>query len=430
MDMRRIYMNHHTLNFRIYLPFIFVVLGIFVIAAIYNASRQGSFDTRSRASDFRQKRSIFADVTQTSPGFTAIERLYALGITKGCSTSPLKYCPDRVATRAEAAILIMRAKHGATYAPPAPTGIFADVPVTNSAAGFIEQMYHQKVTSGCGTNPLRYCPDTQMTREAIAAFIVRAKHGTGYTPPSVRGYFDDVPANSPFGGYIEQLMDDGVTSGCSKNPALFCPKGVVTRGMLAILIYRTFAFANTFSDVPKTNWAAPDIERIYQAGITSGCAQNPLRFCPDKVATRGEVVALIMRGRYGKDYIPPVATGIFADVPVSSSFAGYIEKAYADGLTSGCGTSPLRFCPDQEATRGQVAIMLTRQLHGRDFTPPAYAGTFSDVPSTHPFAGMIEQFQSDAMTVGCGTNPWRFCPDQGVTRAQMAIFLTRMFDIP
>ena len=72
MDMRRIYMNHHTLNFRIYLPFIFVVLGIFVIAAIYNASRQGSFDTRSRASDFRQKRSIFADVTQTSPGFTTI----------------------------------------------------------------------------------------------------------------------------------------------------------------------------------------------------------------------------------------------------------------------------------------------------------------------------------------------------------------------
>jgi hypothetical protein len=423
-------MHKNTFNFRIYVPFIFVVLGVFVIAAIYNASRQGSLDNRSRASDFRQKKSVFADVTQTSRVFSAIERLYTLGITKGCATNPLRYCPDRAATRAEAAVLILRAKNGATYAPPAPTGIFADVPVTNPMAGFIEQMYQQKITSGCGVNPLRYCPDGQLTREAVAAFIIRAKHGQGFSRPTILGYFDDVTASNPFAGFIEQLLDDGVTSGCSKSPARYCPKSIVTRGDLALFIYRTFAFANAFSDVPKTYWAAPEIERIYQSGITSGCSQNPLQYCPDRAATRGEVVTLILRGRYGKDYIPPTPTGIFEDVPTTAPFAAYIEKAYADGLTSGCGVNPLRFCPNTEASRGQVATMFMRQFHGRDFAGAAYEGTFSDVPASHPFAAMIEQFQTDAITIGCSVNPARYCPDRGVTRAEMAVFLTRMYDIP
>ena len=40
---------------------------------------------------------------------TAIDALFAAGITKGCSTEPLLYCPSRAVTRAQMASFLTRA---------------------------------------------------------------------------------------------------------------------------------------------------------------------------------------------------------------------------------------------------------------------------------------------------------------------------------
>jgi len=45
-------------------------------------------------------------------------------------------------------------------------------------------------------------------------------------------------------------------------------------------------------------------------------------------------------------------------VPISYWAANWIEKLYADGITTGCGTSPLVYCPDDPVTRAQMAIFL------------------------------------------------------------------------
>jgi len=49
--------------------------------------------------------------------------------------------------------------------------------------------------------------------------------------------------------------------------------------------------------------------------------------------------------------------------------------------------------------------------------------TFADVPVNHLFYSYVEKITARQVTAGCG--PVNYCPDSGVTRAQMAIFLER-----
>lgn len=126
----------------------------------------------------------------------------------------------------------------------------------------------------------------------------------------------------------------------------------------------------------------------------------------------------------------PGYRGIFADVPASNPFARFIEHLYDHGVTSGCATSPRRYCPNDAVTRGQMAVFLLRAIgHADSSHLDSYQGTFADVPSSHPFARFIEHLYDHGVTAGCATNPLRYCPSSSVTRAQMAIFLVRAFGL-
>ena len=70
------------------------------------------------------------------------------------------------------AVFLLRAKHGFGYAPPAATGMFADVPVGSPFAAWIEQLAREGITGGCGGG--KFCPDAIVTREQMAVFLVRA----------------------------------------------------------------------------------------------------------------------------------------------------------------------------------------------------------------------------------------------------------------
>jgi hypothetical protein len=50
---------------------------------------------------------------------------------------------------------------------------------------------------------------------------------------------------------------------------------------------------------------------------------------------------------------------------------------------------------------------------------------FGDVDDANPFHDAINELYAARITRGCATNPRRFCPDDAVTRSQMAGFLTR-----
>jgi hypothetical protein len=183
----------------------------------------------------------FDDVPLTHWAYSYIERLYNAGITNGCGTAPLIYCPNNTATRAEMAVFLLRSMHGSGFTPPAVGGStgFSDVPITHWAAAWIKQLAAEGITTGCGTG--LYCPNATVTRAEMAVFLLRGKHSSGYTPPlvGISTGFSDVPITHWAAAWIKQLAAEGITSGCGPN--LYCPSGSVTRAEMAAFLVRAFS---------------------------------------------------------------------------------------------------------------------------------------------------------------------------------------------
>jgi PKD repeat protein len=191
---------------------------------------------------------VFTDVGPNDFASSFIETLYFAGITSGCGFDPATgtrtYCPSNTVSRAELAIFIEVAAHGA-YNPPPAVGVFADVPPSYWAAPWIEQDVRDHSAFACvpGTHPL-YCPSGATTREYMAFQVVQAAHGPSYTPPPITGVFADVPRTDPLAPWVEQLYRDGATGGCQTWPVrLFCPNSTLTRAEMAVFMVLEFHLA-------------------------------------------------------------------------------------------------------------------------------------------------------------------------------------------
>jgi hypothetical protein len=112
----------------------------------------------------------------------------------------------------------------------------------------------------------------------------------------------------------------------------------------------------------------------------------------------------------------------FPDVPTSHQFYAQIENLFHNGITGGCAGGG--YCPGNSVTRAQMAVFLMKSKRGAANQPPAATGTvFGDVPLSNPFAPWIEQLAGWRITGGCGGG--NYCPNNPVTRAQMAVFLLK-----
>ena len=181
------------------------------------------------------------------------------------------------------------------------TPIFDDVPFVYWANDYIERLYYAGVTGGCSAVPLNYCPDSTVTRAQMAVFLLKAVHGSSYSPPAA-----------------------GTSTG--------------------------------FTDVPIGYWADKWIKQLAAEGITGGCGTGV--YCPDDTVTRAQMAIFLLKAKHGSSYVPPNATGVFSDVPVGYWADKWIEQLAVEGVTSGCG--PGIYCPDAEVTRAQMAVFLVR----------------------------------------------------------------------
>jgi hypothetical protein len=154
-------------------------------------------------------------------------------------------------------------------------------------------------------------------------------------------------------------------------------------------------------------------------GITKGC--NPpanTRFCPENSVTRAQMAAFISRALN----LSPRAEDPFSDDD-GSIFEADIERLAAAGITKGCNPPANdRFCPDSIVTREQMAAFLVRALGYND---DGGGDLFSDDDGSI-FEADIDRLGTAGVTKGCNPpNNTRFCPDNKVTRGQMAAFLHR-----
>ena len=182
-----------------------------------------------------------------------------------------------------------------------------------------------------------------------------------------------------------------------------------------------------FLDVPPTNLFHDYVVKVARNGVTAGCGFG--NFCPTLPITRAQMAVFLLKAKNGSTYAPPPATGtVFTDVPANSFAAAWIEDLASQGVTGGCGGT--NYCPTNPVTRAQMAIFLLKALNGSLYTPPAPTGTiFADVPAGAFAAAWIEDLYSRNITGGCITNPLRYCPTSTNVRQQMAVFLTKTFQL-
>ncbi len=189
--------------------------------------------------------------------------------------------------------------------------------------------------------------------------------------------------------------------------------------------------ASTFLDVPPSHPFFSFVETLVANGVTSGCDIN--YYCPDSPVTRAQMAVFLLLSKNGPNYQPPAATGtVFADVKKTDFAAAWIEELANEGVTGGCNTNPLIYCPGFPVTRAQMAVFLLMMQNGSGYTPSACAGVFTDVACTpNPaFAvNYIERLYAEGVTGGCSTSPMKYCPTDPVTRGQMAVFLVSAFSL-
>jgi hypothetical protein len=184
----------------------------------------------------------------------------------------------------------------------------------------------------------------------------------------------------------------------------------------------------TFQDVYSFHWAYDAIQALTNAGISNGCDET--HFCPDAPVSRAQMALFLEKSINGSDFIPEPAQGMFTDVPVDHWAANWIERLALDEISTGCGDGI--YCPDAWVTRAQMAPLILRSAHFSD-DPPYDPGTasgdvFTDITADHWAADWIEALFYEEITTGCEDGSI-YCPDNAVSRAEMATFLARAFNL-
>ncbi len=164
---------------------------------------------------------------------------------------------------------------------------------------------------------------------------------------------------------------------------------------------------------------ASDIVWLANEGVTKGC--NPPtndEYCPNSNVTRGQMAAFLVRFLGLTDQNPAID---FVD-DNGSIFEDNIEKLATAGITKGCNPPTNdAFCPNDYVTRGQMAAFLVRAL---SLTDNGGGNLFTDDDGS-VFENNIDIFATAGITKGCNAAGDEFCPNDYVTRGQMAAFLHR-----
>ena len=214
---------------------------------------------------------------------------------------------------------------------------------------------------------------------------------TSSTTAATQPTFDDIDEAGGHAPSVEALAEAGIVEGTECGGGGFCPNEPIDRWVMAVWLVRAVdgrepspTSVSRFADVDSGRWWMPHVERLAVLGITSGCTTGPARFCPGDSVTRAQM-ATFLTDAFGLGAAPPAG---FADT-ADNFHAANIDALAAAGITAGCTTDPLRYCPKKAVTRGQMATFLARALglvplpDIAEPTPPrlAYSRVFGSVSS-------------------------------------------------
>ena len=176
--------------------------------------------------------------------------------------------------------------------------------------------------------------------------------------------FGDITPDGAHTPAVDALAAHGVFADTECGEGLYCPNEPIQRWVMAVWLIRalngdpTTAGASRFDDIAQGQWWIRYTEQLADLEITAGCATNPPQYCPNQSVTRAQMATFLVRAFQ----LPPAETPAgFADTEGNTHTAN-IDVLAAAGITVGCDTDPLRYCPNQPVTRAQMATFLNRAL--------------------------------------------------------------------
>ncbi len=208
----------------------------------------------------------------------------------------------------------------------------------------------------------------------------------------------------------------------------------------------------SFADVPVTSPIYPYVETILHHRVMTGCGQG--NYCPKEEITRGSMavyLANLLTNGTVPSYLTVSATGRaydcedglgnpFVDVPDTHPACAHIHYLWAHGYIRGCAIDT--YCPQQRVTRGQMAIYIVSALLDGNVPPISYIDPstgrfydcsdnaenhFTDVNDGHPTCPYVHYLWARGYIEGCQAH--MYCPTSDVTRGQMAVYLSRSFEL-
>ncbi|HEV8117614.1 MAG TPA: PKD domain-containing protein, partial [Thermoanaerobaculia bacterium] len=150
---------------------------------------------------------------------------------------------------------------------------------------------------------------------------------------------------------------------------------------------RLLHIGGSFTDVPTSHVFYPFVERILHTGVTTGCTATS--YCPDLNVFRLQMAVFIARSQAGGDGNIPVSGSAqgnpyncvfggqsqFTDIAPDNPFCRHVHYLFSTGVTTGCVTTPPRqYCPNDNVSRGQMALFIARAVAGSDAAVPVTYG--------------------------------------------------------
>src|SRR3990170_4147598 len=267
-----------------------------------------------------------------------------------------------------------------------PCPIFIDVAADYWAFQYIEWLYGNGYVSGTRVEGDQrwFEPEKELSRAQMSVLLVRAQR------PQDQGYVPGAPEYQAFGDaglggnwadkWIFQLFDDGITSGCSAAPPLYCPDGANSRAQMAVFAERVMhgedfrpaeAWEQIFGDVPLTqngqaNWAAKWVNEGYYDALVQNCKTDTqgMLYFPERPTTRAEAACMLYFALNNAKAAAPAinpAGGEYTgavQVNLSSATSGASIRYTLDGTTPGLRST---------LYQGPIALSSSAELTARAF---------------------------------------------------------------
>ncbi len=189
----------------------------------------------------------------------------------------------------------------ATPAVAADGGAYDDVFPETAHAPAIEALQAIGLFTDTDCEEGNFCPDEPVQRWVAAVWLSRVSYGFGFNPgqEAATTRFADLDDGITWAGpHIERLVDLGIMKACSEDPLEFCPEEAITRAEIATVLVRAFNSRPVgyvgFGDLDGVENAS-DINALAADGLTTGCSADPFLFCPSQQVTRGQMASFLAR---------------------------------------------------------------------------------------------------------------------------------------